>query len=536
MKIKIPFVTVLYVSIMLLILIGCAQQVPPDGGQKDEIPPKVIGSKPINKTIQFNSEKAEIIFDEYIQIKELKNIIISPKITQKPIIVTNGKKLEIQFIKKSLDTNTTYTINIGNAISDIHEGKLIENYNFIFSTGRWIDSSQIKGIILDSETNLPIKDITVALSKLPQNKDSVIYKKEITYLTKTNENGTYNLTNIPSNTFEILAFKDENNNNQIDKSEKIGFYNETLNTDKNNEEINIKLFKQPDYQSDKLIDTVYNKIGIIKFIIYDHINAEIVPLNNSAPNYYKKIKGNEKYDTIQFYLGLSNDSLPQRFTLKRNLIKDTITITGKRIKSKDVEEQTINITVPEKQGDSIHIQFKQPVTEFASEKLILKQDSIIIQNLEWKKLDPFNYYLSKKLEETINYSLEIKDSATKNIYKKYSKGQNIKFTIPNQEDFGTINIISNSTNSNNILIQIKDNKDVIYNEKLNKGNNILKYIKPGTYILRLVNDTNANNKWDDGNIVTRQQPELIKILNNELKIKANWETEIILTNEELTFD
>jgi hypothetical protein len=527
-------------KIVFLIILGlmqsCAQQVPPDGGIKDEIPPKVIGSKPLNQSINFKSEKIEIYFDEFIQIKEPKNIIISPKLTQKPIIQANGKKIEIQFLKNSLDSAKTYTINIGNAVADIHEAKSIESYNYILSTGTWIDSNQINGLIIDSETYLPQKNITVALSKMPENRDSNFYKKNISYITKSNDKGEFELKNIPSDNFEILAFKDDNYNNQIDKSELIGTYYESQSNTQQNKNIRIKIHKQPDYQTDKLIDTIYNKIGIIKFIIYDVQNTKLRLLNTNTTSHQKFIKGNENYDTIQFYINNLKDSILPTFLIINEKNTDTLKINGNRIKSKNQEDQNVKIITPEKPTDSLIIQFKLPITEFNSDLIKLMEDTILLRKQEWEKIDEFNYYLKTTLKPGLTYNLEVRDSSTKSYNNKYNKVLNIRFSLPLEEEFGIINLINSLIENNKILVQLKDNEKIIYSEKLTKTIHKIKYIKPGTYTLRLIKDTNDNHKWDNGNIILKQQPESIKILNNQLKIKANWDTEINLSDSEINFD
>ncbi len=535
MKSKTFFFQIILV-IIFIFFEACAQQVPPDGGTKDETAPKVIGTKPLNSTKNFRLKKIEIMLDEYIQIKELKNIIISPKINSKPNIQTIGKKIEIQFLKNSLDSSTTYTLNFGNAVADIHEGKLIQNYNYTFSTGTWIDSNEIKGQVVDAETKIPLKDITVALAKHFQNKDSSFYKKEISYITKTGENGLYHLTNIPSGLFEIFAFKDENNNNLIDKNEMIGFINEPIDSKGNKDTKNIKLFKQSDYQSDTLLDTIYNTKGIIKFIIYDVQTTQINLLNENITNFQKLKNGKERYDTIIYYFDHKYDSLPLNFILLNKSTLHTVSIKGSRIKLKNTEEQRIQIYFPEKKEDSLYLEFNIPITEFNSDKIIIKIDTVQIKNTKWIKVNAFKYFLKHTIEENITYNLEIGDSAIRSYNNKYNKEESTKFKLPKNEAYGTIHIISSFKNDKPIIIQLIQNNKVIRSEKYKQENISIKLLNPGNYILRLIQDINDNFKWDNGDVAYKSQPEPIKIVNQKLKIKANWETEIFLTDVDFEFN
>ena len=49
---------------ILLTIFGCAQFVPPTGGKKDEIPPKLLNTIPKNKATNFKGKEVELYFDE----------------------------------------------------------------------------------------------------------------------------------------------------------------------------------------------------------------------------------------------------------------------------------------------------------------------------------------------------------------------------------------------------------------------------------------------------------------------------------------
>ena len=51
----------------------------------------------------------------------------------------------------------------------------------------------------------------------------------------------------------------------------------------------------------------------------------------------------------------------------------------------------------------------------------------------------------------------------------------------------------------------------------------LKYLKPGNYSVRIVFDSNQNNKWDTGDYLKHQKPELTINFNKNIEIRANWE-------------
>ena len=61
-----------------------------------------------------------------------------------------GKELVIDF-NDSLRSNTTYTINISAAVKDITENNVLPDFQYVFSTGDYIDSFYFTGRVVDAE-------------------------------------------------------------------------------------------------------------------------------------------------------------------------------------------------------------------------------------------------------------------------------------------------------------------------------------------------------------------------------------------------
>ena len=81
MKKTIPHILLL----ALLLLTACAKQGMPSGGPKDEIPPRVMRMYPDSRTLNFDRDRFQIDFDEYVVIKDAENnILVSPPMQQKP--------------------------------------------------------------------------------------------------------------------------------------------------------------------------------------------------------------------------------------------------------------------------------------------------------------------------------------------------------------------------------------------------------------------------------------------------------------------
>ena len=203
----------------------CANAVAPTGGPKDEKPPVVVEAVPENHCINFNGKKIEITFDEYITLENAnQNVLISPPLSEKPDIKLKNKTVVIKF-KEDLASNTTYTINFGTAIKDLHEGNQFKDYVYSFSTGDHIDTLAIAGKVLNASDKKPVEDVYVSLYAADRdNLDSLPMTTIPDYLTKTDKDGKFSLNGLADKKYLVFALKDANANLYFDlPNEEVAF-------------------------------------------------------------------------------------------------------------------------------------------------------------------------------------------------------------------------------------------------------------------------------------------------------------------------
>ena len=123
----------LFILVLLgLIAVGCGQQVPPTGGPKDSIPPKLLMALPDYKTTQFKSDKIILTFDEYVSLDNpFEKVTFSPLPKYNPVVESKLKTVTIK-IKDTLEENTTYRIDFGESVRDINENNILSNLNYTF--------------------------------------------------------------------------------------------------------------------------------------------------------------------------------------------------------------------------------------------------------------------------------------------------------------------------------------------------------------------------------------------------------------------
>lgn len=222
--------------VALPILVQCATIGTPEGGPKDTLPPVVLGVYPKSYTTNFTDKKIEILFDEYIQLKDQqKELYTSPEMKKKPTLLMRGKTLHVEIKDDSLKPNTTYAIEFGATISDNNEGNPLHGYRYVFSTGAEIDSLVMSGYTEDSEKVDSLGRTFIYFfeaDSLPEivDYDSTMFNFKPHKIARSQKNGIFIAQNLRPVDYRIYAFYDNNDNQLYEPGEdKIGFLDRTYN-------------------------------------------------------------------------------------------------------------------------------------------------------------------------------------------------------------------------------------------------------------------------------------------------------------------
>jgi hypothetical protein len=106
------------------------------------------------------------------------------------------------------------------------------------------------------------------------------------------------------------------------------------------------------------------------------------------------------------------------------------------------------------------------------------------------------------------------------------------FTQVDVDQFGTLTVVpeADSLRTGAILLMLTDDKMRVLETRLLEAPitpQTFKFLNPGQYSLRAVDDRNHNGRWDTGDYWKRIQPEEIVVLPAPVTIRANWEEEIV---------
>lgn len=561
-------------AFIALIINGCANAVSPTGGPKDEIPPVVLGTSPDNFSKNFSGKTINVTFDEFVTLDNAsKNILISPPQKKSPTYRLNGKTLLIRF-EDNLKPETTYSINFGNAIKDLHEGNILKDYVFVFSTGENIDTLSLAGKAISAQTLKPAEDFFVFLYSDDNDTvklDSLPYCVVPNYMTKTNKKGEFAFSGLADKEYLLFAIKDVNSNMLFDlPNEEIGYYPEmvkpqyipvnqfvidTATKDSvvmkpapfDTTKYNLNTFVQED-SIQKILKKETFDDGVLRFAFrYPADNVSIGP-KDELPDSIKIMKVfSEKRDTVSLYVMPEIDSLWICINYD-TIIKDTTHYSLKMRKAvkpnkrKKNEEEVVvkRLNIKDnaagnklKPNQQLILSFNDPVVDVAMRDTMwfITAKDTIYNDLRFTKVDEygFKYKVEKNFKPEEKYQIIIPDSVFFGFRGLTNDTLKLNFSVPELAQYGNIYLtVEVPENVPQIIVDLLDTKDKLIDKQIITKTQevVFEYLDAGKYKLRATYDMDANGEWSPGNFKHKIQPEKIVFYKTELDVKANWDIDL----------
>jgi uncharacterized protein (DUF2141 family) len=568
-----------FLSILFLVVIAaCARIGYPSGGPIDKDPPVVTECIPAMRATNFTGKKVVIYFDEFVKFKDINtNFIISPPLTKKVTPVIKGKSVIVEF-NEDLLPNTTYRLYFGNGISDNNQGNVLKNYEFVFSTGSYIDSLALRGRLVNSFDLTPDKTPYYVMLYSNLN-DSMPRKQMPDYIAQTNDKGWFTFGHLRPDTFLIFALKDQNSNTRFDMpNEAIAFSDTTVHLTPD--------FALPDsvLGDTTIIDSLTMATFVPQIQLYsfteEHIkqylkksdrpspekitfefnakvddSLKITPINFTSNNWLlpdRKHVG----DTISFWI--TDTSVIQldtfRLQLKYHVFDslenwvyrtDTIKMVYKKPKEKGrKKEQTIsmrNMPAPFSVesnaqtgfdlNDRLSITASHPFKNIDPSRIQLtltEEDKTLPVKFTIQKdsnLSRKMYLIINKLEPKAKYKLSIDTLAFTSIWDQNNDSVGYEFESQRDDYYGTIILMLSGVKDKTIL-QVFSGTQVVQQKMVQAdGKYTFTFLKPGKYKLKAIIDSNHNGIWDTGNFGKRIQPEKVFLYTKEINLRSNFDME-----------
>ena len=560
-----PVIPVIIILASMIFSHSCANTTtPPSGGPKDTIPPVITKISPALGAINVpvHGTKLEIVFDEYVVVKDAKSLFLSPPLEKSPKHKLKGKGVIVTF-ENDLDSNKTYTMDLTNAIADNNEGNMFPGFTLVFSTGDHIDSMMVTGIVQDCNTLNPIKGATVMLYK--DHADSALFLKRPDAAVKTDDWGFFCLRNIQDTVYRLYAIIDENNNNKYEpETEKVAFIDtlvrpvtvvndslpelqkydmkDTVLCLARNNEYELNLFKEkPGRQM------IVNKVRVGERTAYITFMAPYAQIDSiwveGVPHEKLITQFNIVQDSLEIWI---NDPKPQPDTMKINvryMKTDTLGMlnsftekvyltmpkgskTPGKSSTRDIKKEdttavfTLKASPETVEQNGFELEFKYPVVEAPfdslkfrylnprqqefTEKFTVEQDSL---NLRKYIIRP-----SVNLQPGYEYFLKVPHRKFKDINGFYNDSSEVKVTLPDDDALSSLTLTLKGVNNKYIVDLLNEKRDkVVRSYIVDKDANLaFPYLKSGKYSIRITEDLNKNGIVDTGILLEHKQPEKVR--------------------------
>ncbi|WP_291062696.1 MULTISPECIES: Ig-like domain-containing protein [unclassified Empedobacter] len=521
----------------ILTVISCARQGSPTGGPKDETPPVFLKADPdtLATNVDLNLQEATINFDEYILLKEYsKNVVVSPSFQIPPIVTPQAlakKYISIKF-QEPLLPNTTYSFNFGDAIQDFNENNKLSNFQYVFSTGSFIDSLKVTGRVNSSYDFKGPEKILVGLYKVDSAyKDSIILQKKPYYIARANDKGEYQLNYLASGKYKLIAFEDMVENVMYDYGkERLAFHNEPIELN-SNQQINLNLFNQkPAYRKP---EASFKQEGLIVFKTTGATDdVTITPVGKEFKTAY--IQKFPKQDSINFWFNPKVDTITGRsaklnFKVQHKDQIDEVSAlysksnTERKLEFKALNDQKLAPNKPFK------IQANAPIKSLDLSKIYVFKDTVSIPfkvSIDTVNAQNLNFAFEKNLDE--KFEVNLYPNALTDVLGEKNDTLAYPIKMGTRGDFGHLKLTLQNTPSKPFILQfLKTDKDFTVIEEIynpaNKNYFEFNFIEPGEYLFRLLVDENENGKWDTGDYLSGKQPEPIYLYPEPIKIRAMWD-------------
>ena len=535
---------------------ACARPGTPSGGPKDTEPPKIDSTRSTpNFTTRFNQKKIELSFDEWIILKDAsQQLLISPPPAKKPEVRIKGKTVVVEFDpQEQFRENTTYTLNFGTAVRDLHEENPAQDLRFVFSTGDVLDSLRLSGIVTDAYSGEPVENVAVALYALTGS-DSLPAKERPYYFARTDKSGQFAISNLRAGAFRCAAFEDGNQNLRWDSgSERVAFPDTPASvSDTTAAPLTLRLFENT--EKTRLLESrtkAYGQIQLIYTGFADTVKIEsavagmslwTARLTDSLYVWYdypqdtlwRLLAG---ADTISVKAGTRRDFLQNR----RLIWADAPPPPGAGSRRKPVAAAPaapdtaglVSKTVTLRPGKPLELPFNGPIQSVDTARCALQKDSTTLESprFVFDSVRPDLLRLAAPLSGAGLYRLTLAPGAVTDIYGISNKDTLVRLVnLPDEKQLGGLNLTLRALKPGaQYVLYIYNDKILEETARFTAAGDtrrvVFSRLPPAALTVRLVEDANGDGHWTSGDYYARRQPE--QIFTKKLEpLRANWEVEV----------
>jgi hypothetical protein len=465
------FLLLVFIGLKMLTISSCANILPPTGGLRDSLPPRLVSAFPKDSAVNVNTKTIQLVFDEYVTLQSaFSNLIVSPipSAANPPQVDSKLRTITIK-LKDTQEPNTTYSFNFGNAIQDVNESNIAKNFVYAFSTGPKMDYNTYSGKVIVAESGKAPADSGSVIVILHRNlNDTAVAKDNPRYYATLNGRGEFMFHNLPNGNFAVYVVSNRFTKKYTDSTDMFAFRSTPVTIGPNTPR-----------------DTLY---------AYEEAKRRAIGSSSAGSA------------AVRPATGARNDDKRLRYTA-------------------DIELGVQDILSP------LKLSFNRKLFSFDSTKILLYDTSYNLLKDYSVSLDSThrNVSINYNWKEGSFYRILIaKDAVADTIGTTLAKIDTIRLATKKETDYGSIRIrFVNLDLSKNPVLQIVLNDKIIDSVPLTSPDFQRKLFRPGSYDMRILYDANKNGKWDAGRFpINKHQPETVFLVPRPLTIRSNWDNDV----------
>jgi len=514
---------------LLLFVVQCAKRGTPTGGPKDETAPVLVRADPPNNTLNFDRKEIRIYFDEYIKLKDLnKNLIISPPMDPKAQISPQGsasRYIDIQ-ITDTLEPSTTYVFNFGESVTDNNEGNPFSFFKYVFSTGDYIDSLTVTGVIRDAILREPDDYVTVMLYEADSTyRDSVFYKETPRYVTNTLDSSVvFELTNVKAGRYKLVAIKDDASNYtfQPDK-DKIAFYDTFIDVPTDSVYV-LRLFNEE--LAPKPGRPKQASAQRIAFPFVGNPDSIGIELISAKPEGFERLITRKiGQDSLQYWYKPQTETDSLVFKTRADQKTDTAFVRKRKLKADSLQIQSVSSNLILEEPYILNSSI--PVVAVDTSKIVIsRKDSTLVEDFK-VNLYPKRLQLDLRFDtaENESYKIQMLPEALTDFYGATNDTLNFTASTKAYGDYGEYDLTLQGAADVQHIVQLVTEKGEVKREIIGEPGKIFfqfNRVEPGKYYARVIVDLNENGKYDSGNFLEQKQPEEVLYYPDLLDLRSGW--------------
>ncbi len=516
----------------ILFWAACANPIAPDGGPRDEVPPKIVPEKSTpNLQTNFYPEQIRLTFDEWVKLQDVRGqVIISPPLTGYTVRL-KGRSVIVDLSEiDSLRSNVTYVIQFGEAVKDLTESNPAENLRFVFSTGPYIDSLEVQGQVVDAYTDEPVKEALVML--YDNLADSVVRTERPFYFGRTDDNGQFLISNVRGGTFKVFALQDADANYRFNQvNEQIGFFLDPIVVSADSvPPIQLRLFQEQLPLQRQGIDT--SVVGQVKLTYNqaagDRLNVDVGD---------QTVQSAFERDT--FHLWHQSEAAWTLLLAADTTYTDTLPLRRAPVANADRFLDSLrmltNLNAPRHNpGRSLRLQFSHPIQAIDTNLVRLLEDSLLVpKSFQWTidSLDPRVVQVKANWKEEVTYRFEAPEGGVQDSWGRSNRDtMRTNFAVDQRKKFGNLLLRFSLAEQEEqaYAVRLLNSRDELIEAFFLQAGAKLEYavnsLPPGAYRLEVIKDDNANGRWDPGSYDGGYLPERVRVRELD-ELRANWDLE-----------